>query len=35
MSEYVDDNFKICVLNENNTTEEFTIKELLPHSFKF
>ena len=34
MSEFVNDNFKICVVDKNNKVEEFTIKELLPHSYK-
>jgi len=32
MSEFVDNNFKICVL-ENNQVKEYTISDLLPHSF--
>lgn len=35
MSEFVDDNFKICVVDKNDNIEEFTISELLPHSYKF
>lgn len=35
MSEFVDENFKICVVDKENNVEEFTIDELLPHSFKF
>lgn len=35
MSEFVDNNFKICVVDKDNTVEELTINELLPHSFKF
>ena len=35
MSEYVDDNFKICVIDKDNAVEEYTISDLLPHSFKF
>ena len=35
MSEFVDDNFKICVVNNDGNVKEFTIDELLPHSFKF
>ena len=34
MSEYVDDNFKICVIDRDNLVEEYTITDLLPHSFK-
>lgn len=35
MSEFVDDNFKICVFDKNNNTEELTINDLLPYGFKF
>lgn len=35
MSEFVDDDFKVCVVDKNNNIEELTISELLPHSFKF
>ena len=35
MSEFVDDDFKIFIVNENDNVQEFTIKELLPHSFNF
>ena len=35
MSEFVDDNFKVCVVDKDNNVEEFTINDLLPHSFKF
>lgn len=35
MSEYVDEFFKIGVVDKENNIEEFTINELLPHSFKF
>ena len=35
MSEFVDNNFKICVVDKNNNVEELTISELLPYSFKF
>ena len=35
MSEFVDNNFKICVVNKDNNVEEYTIKDLLPHSFEF
>ena len=34
MSEFVDDDFKIRVVDKNNNIEELTINELLPHSFK-
>jgi len=34
MSEFVNDNFKICVVDKDNNIKEFTINELLPHSFK-
>ena len=32
MSEYVDKDFKICVV-DNDNIQEFTIDELLPHNF--
>ena len=35
MSEFVDSNFKVCVVDGENNIEELTINELLPHSFKF
>ena len=35
MSEFVDKNFKVCVVDRENNIEEFTINDLLPHSFKF
>ncbi|MBR4261468.1 MAG: cytidine deaminase [Clostridia bacterium] len=35
MSEFVDDNFKVCVVDKDNKVEELTINDLLPHSFKF
>ena len=35
MSEYVDKDFKIVVVNEDDTYEEYTIEDLLPHSFDF
>lgn len=35
MSEFVDDNFKVCVVDKDNNVEELTINDLLPHSFKF
>lgn len=34
MSEFVNKNFKICVVDKENNVEEYTIDELLPHSFK-
>ena len=34
MSEFVNKDFKICVVDKENNVEEFTIDELLPHSFK-
>lgn len=34
MSEFVDDDFKICVVNKDDSVEELTISELLPYSFK-
>lgn len=35
MSEFVDDDFKIYVVDKDENVEGFTIKDLLPHSFKF
>ena len=35
MSEYVDKNFKVCVIDKDNNVEELTISDLLPHSFGF
>ena len=35
MSEFVDDNFKVCVVDKDEMVEELTINELLPHSYKF
>ena len=35
MSEFVNKDFKICVVDKENNVEEYTIDELLPHSFKF
>ncbi|MBP3255845.1 MAG: cytidine deaminase [Clostridia bacterium] len=35
MSEFVDENFKICVVDKDDNVEELTISELLPHSFEF
>lgn len=35
MSEFVDENFKVILLHENDEGEVYTMKELLPHSFKF
>ena len=35
MSEFVDNNFKICIINNDENVKEFIIDELLPHSFKF
>lgn len=34
MSEFVNEDFKIIV-NDNEKFEEYTIKELLPHSYEF
>lgn len=34
MNEFVDDNFKIYCVCEDESIQEFTIKDLLPHSFK-
>ena len=35
MSEFVDDNFKVCVVDGDGNVEELTIKDLLPYGFKF
>ena len=35
MSEFVNKDFKICVVDKDNNIDELTISELLPHSFKF
>ena len=35
MSEFVDKDFKVIVVNNDDSTEEFTIDELLPNSFEF
>lgn len=34
MSEFVNEDFKICVVDGENNIEEFTISELLPYSFE-
>ena len=34
MSEFVDKDFKIYVVDKNDKAEEYTINELLPNSFK-
>ena len=34
MSEFVDDNFKIFALSENDKITEYSILDLLPHNFK-
>ena len=34
MSEFVDKDFKIYSLNENDEMKEFSMGDLLPHSFK-
>ena len=35
ISEFVDNNFKIYIVDKDNNVKEYTIDELLPHSFKF
>ena len=35
MSEFVDENFKIYALYGNDDIKEYSIEDLLPHSFKF
>ena len=34
ISEFVDENFKIYVLSENDNITEYSMNDLLPHSFK-
>ena len=34
MSEFVDKDFKIYLVDSNNNINEYTIEDLLPHSFK-
>lgn len=34
ISEFVDENFKICIVDKDDNVKELTIKELLPYSFK-
>lgn len=34
MSEFVDDNFKVCVVDKDNNVSEFAMDDLLPYSFK-
>jgi len=34
MNEFVKDNFKIFTINKENQIIEYTLKDLLPHSFK-
>lgn len=34
MNEFVDKDFRIYVFSENDKIEEYTIEDLLPHSFK-
>ena len=35
ISEFVDDNFKIYALSENDKITEYSIEDLLPYGFKF
>ena len=35
ISEFVDNDFKICVVDKDDNVEELTTSDLLPHSFKF
>ena len=35
MSEFVDGDFKICVVDKDDNVEELSIDELLPYGFKF
>ena len=34
MSEFVNNDFKIFTLDDNNNIKEYTLKELLPYNFK-
>ena len=34
MSEFVDESFRVIVADKDNNIEEFSINDLLPHSFK-
>ena len=34
MSEFVNKDFKVCVVDKDNNVEELTISELLPYGFK-
>lgn len=34
MSEFVDKDFRIYLLNDNDEAEKFSMEDLLPHSFK-
>ena len=34
MSEFVNDNFKVCVVDKDNIVSEFTMDDLLPYGFK-
>ena len=34
MSEFVDNNFKICVVDKDSNVEEYTIKDVLPYGFE-
>ena len=35
MSEFVDSDFKIYIIDDTNSVQELTIEELLPYGFKF
>lgn len=35
MSEFVDENFKVYVLSENDNIKEYSMEDLLPHGFKY
>ena len=35
MSEFVDENFRIYALSENDNITEYSMEDLLPHGFKF
>ena len=35
MSEFVDENFKVYAITKDENIKEYSIQDLLPHSFKF
>ena len=34
MSEFVEEDFRVILITRDNKTVEYTLKDLLPHSFK-